>query len=116
MRDDAVPDQIVVRLKRGVRDDPRARQLVMSCLPGEARLRGNFDDYGLGLIELPSSISVDDAVRKLTDCEVVEFAEPNFVEIISSAPRSHDSARASVASDMHAALHAAYSADATRKS
>ncbi len=116
MRDDAVADQIVVRLKRGLRDDPRARQAVMSCLPRGARLRGNFDDYGLGLIELPSGISVDDAVRKLTDCEVVEFAEPNFIESVSPPPRSPDFIRPASASDTSAVSRVAYSAGATRKS
>ncbi len=116
MRNNAVADQVVVKLKRGIADDPRARQSVMSCLPREARLRGNFDDYGLGLIELPSGSSVDDAVRKLTDCKVVEFAEPNFIESISPAPLSPDSARPAIASDAPAAPRVAYSARATRKS
>jgi hypothetical protein len=116
MRDEAVADQIVVRLKRGLRDDPRARQAVMSCLPRGARLRRNFDDYGLGLIELPSGSSIDDAVRKLTDCNVVEFAEPNLLESISPALRSPDSARPAIASDPPAAQRHAYSAGATRKS
>ena len=110
MKNDSIADQVVVRLKRGLWDDPRAGQSVLSCLPMESHLRGNFDDYGMGLIELPAGSSVEDAVRKLTDCPVVEFAEPNFIDRISPARPTNRSTEPAVSSSI------ASSRRATRKS
>lgn len=75
-----VPFQVVVKLNRGVSLDSEARNSVISRLPPEAHISSDFNDAGFAVIDLPFESNLDDVIRQLETSEVVEFAEPNYID------------------------------------
>jgi hypothetical protein len=77
---DYVANELIVRLKREVSHDPKARESVVQALPPRSMLLADFDDLGIAVIELPEGSNILDVARALNEHDLVASAEPTLIE------------------------------------
>lgn len=73
-----VADQLVVKLKPNFANDARAQHAVLECLPKHSRFE-KLSRGGPAIVQLPEGADPLDMAERLSICEDVEFAEPNFL-------------------------------------
>ena len=78
-----VPDELLVRFKRGVSRGARLRSL--SFVPG-ARQREFRSVEGLHHLKLKGGVALSRAFETLRHDQSVEYVEPNYIVSLSSAP------------------------------
>ena len=75
-----VADQLIVKVKPQLRNDPETRKKLMSVLPPNSSLQSDFDELGMAVINLPESTDLFEVARKLEEEEAILFAEPTLLD------------------------------------
>jgi hypothetical protein len=73
-------DQVVLQLKQTFRLDPEAKRTVIDLLPDDAKMDRHFDDRGMAVVRLAKGSDVDDVIDRLRKHEMIEFAEPVYID------------------------------------
>jgi hypothetical protein len=74
-----IPDQVVVKLKSALANDPHAQHAVMDNLPEKSEFEQHFNNKGRAIIHLPETADPLEVAQQLSEIDEVEFAEPNFL-------------------------------------
>jgi len=74
-----VADQLVVKLKNHLANDPRIQRLVFDSLPPHSTFEQGFNRGGHAVIHLPEGVDPLHVAENLSRRDEVEFAEPSFL-------------------------------------
>ena len=72
--------ELIVKLKTEFAADPDVRRRIIESLPKESVVARDFDDLGLGVIELPLGTDPLSVAAAVQADKAVEYAEPNFTD------------------------------------
>lgn len=75
-----VAGRLIVKLKSGFRADQAAQSGLLGSLPPGSVLSREVDEMGMALISLPAGADPLAVARELERHEVVEFAEPDYLD------------------------------------
>ena len=75
-----VGNQLIVKLKNEFAVNPVVRQQLIESLPSESTVGRDFDEMGFAIINLPEGTDPSAVAQQIGDNQVIEFAEPNFID------------------------------------